>query len=175
MPRVLSRRGRLLPGFAASLLASVLAASAAHSATAPGLPSGWDSLDIGTSLPGSVMVQSNGAWSISASGADIWNLGDAFRYTYTKMAGDFSVTCRVKSQSNTDGWAKVGVMIRDVLLPGSRHMMLVRTPGNGVDPQWRLGMDQESSHYKANAFSGRLPVWLRVQRTGSLFTSFASR
>src|SRR5436190_18210 len=110
MPRVRSRRC-LLPGFAVSLLASLLAAPAGHSAGVSDLPSGWDSLDIGTSLPGSITVSSIGTWSISASGADIWNLGDAFRYTYTKMAGDFSVTCRVKSQTNTDGWAKVGVMI----------------------------------------------------------------
>jgi hypothetical protein len=166
------RTGRLWLGLAVLLLLCRPAAPARGAI--PGLPGGWDSVDIGTNLAGNITVRSNGAWTISASGADIWNLGDAFRYTYTPVTGDFSVTCRVTRQTNTDGWAKVGVMIRDVLLPGSRHFMLVRTPSNGVDPQWRAEMDQESFHYKANAYSGRLPVWLRVQRTGSLFASFAS-
>lgn len=168
----MARFGRRFLGLAVLLLVCRLHVPA-HAAI-PGLPPGWDSLDIGTSLPGSINVKPNGIWTVAGSGADIWNLGDGFRYTYTPMAGDFSVTCRVTRQTETDGWAKVGVMIRDVLLPGSRHYMLVRTPRNGVDPQWRLEMDQESFHYKANAYCGRLPVWLRVQRTGSLFISFAS-
>jgi hypothetical protein len=168
----MARIGRLFLGLAVPLLACRLAVPA-HAAI-PGLPLGWDSVDIGTSLPGSISVKSNNSWTIGGSGADIWNLGDGFRYTYTAMTGDFSVTCRVTRQTETDGWAKVGVMIRDVLLPGSRHYMLVRTPRNGVDPQWRIEMDQESFHFKPNAYSGRLPVWLRVQRTGSLFISFAS-
>jgi hypothetical protein len=166
------RIGRLFLGLAVPLLACQLAVPAR--AAVPGLPVGWDSTDVGTNLPGYVTVQSSGIWTMAGSGADIWNLGDAFRYTYTTMTGDFAVTCRVLRQTNSDGWAKVGVMIRDVLLPGSRQFMLVRTPSNGVDPQWRLEMDQESFHFKGNAYSGHLPVWLRVQRTGSLFVSFAS-
>ncbi len=168
----MGRTGRLFLGLAVPLLACQLFAPAR--AAVPGLPSGWDSVDIGTNLPGAINVKPTGVWTISASGADIWNLGDGFRYTYIPITGDFAVTCRVTRQTNTDGWAKVGVMIRDVLLPGSRHFMLVRTPSNGVDPQWRPEMDQESFHFKANAFPGRVPVWLRVQRTGSLFVSFAS-
>lgn len=174
MPRVPSWRGHVLLGLLAPLLAGLLTASPCRGA-ATALPNGWDSVDIGTSLPGTIAVKSGGIWTISASGADIWNLGDAFRYTYTKLAGDFSVTCRVTRQTNTDGWAKVGVMIRDVLLPGSRHLMLIRTPGNGVDLQWRQEMDQQSFNHGANSYPGRLPVWLRVQRTGSLFAAFASQ
>jgi hypothetical protein len=168
----MSRIGRLFLGLA--LLPAVCWLAIPAHAAVPGLPIGWDSVDIGASLPGSITVRSDGGWTVGGSGADIWNLGDGFRYTHTTMTGDFSVTCRVTRQTETDGWAKVGVMIRDVLLPGSRHYMLVRTPRNGVDAQWRVEMDQESFDGKANAYSGRLPVWLRVQRTGSLFISFAS-
>jgi hypothetical protein len=168
----MSRIGRLFLGLA--LLPAVCWLAIPAHAAVPGLPIGWDSVDIGASLPGSITVRSDGGWTVGGSGADIWNLGDGFRYTHTTMTGDFSVTCRVTRQTETDGWAKVGVMIRDVLLPGSRHYMLVRTPRNGVDAQWRVEMDQESFDVKANAYSGRLPVWLRVQRTGSLFISFAS-
>jgi hypothetical protein len=139
----------------------------------PGLP-GWQSLDIGTNIPGYVTYKPDGTLAIAGSGADIWNLGDAFRYTYTPASGDFSITCRVTRQTNSNAWAKVGVMIRDTLDPGSRQFMMVRTPGNGVDVQWRQELDKQSANLGAKSYSGTLPVWLRVQRTGSLFMAFAS-
>jgi hypothetical protein len=143
-------------------------------AAAPGLPDGWDSVDIGTNVPGSFDRLPDGTWTIAASGHDIWQYGDAFRFTYFPMTGDCSVTCRVTTQTKSDPWAKIGVMIRDGLAPGARHCMLVRTPGNGVDQQWRTEQDQASSNVGANTYPGRLPVWLRVQRTGSLLSAFGS-
>jgi hypothetical protein len=165
--------GRLLSFILILLLTGVFLRSA--QAAAPGLPAGWDSLDIGTNLTGSFETTPDGTWSIAAAGHDIWQYGDAFRYTYFPMTGDCSVTCRVTNQTKSDNWAKVGVMIRDGLAPGARHCMLVRTPGNGVDQQWRAELDKESFNVGANTYPGRLPVWLRVQRTGSLFSAFASR
>ena len=172
MTHVPTGRVRSFVAFAALMLACPLFAPA-RADDVPGL-SGWQSADIGTNLPGYVTVQ-NGTWSIAASGADIWGLGDSFRYTSMPVTGDFSVTCRVTHQTVTDAWAKVGVMIRDTLDPGSRHFMLVRTPGNGVDQQWRQELDHQSFNLGAKSYPGTLPVWLRVQRTGSLFMSFASR
>lgn len=166
------RIGRLFPGVAVLLLACFLSIPAR--AAVPGLLDGWDSIDISTNVAGSFTVRPDAGWTISASGHDIWALGDSFRYTYTSMSGDFSVTCRVTRQTNTDPWSKVGVMIRDGLSPGARHCMFVRTPGNGCDQQWRPEQDKQSLNNKANTYPGRLPVWLRVQRTGSLFAAFAS-
>jgi hypothetical protein len=173
MPHYQSGFGRQLGGLVVLLLACQVM-SPARADDIPGLP-GWKSLDIGTSLPGYFIVQPDGTWSIAGSGADIGKLGDAFRYTYMPATGDFSLTCRVTHQTNTDPSAKIGVMIRDTLDPGSRHFMLVRMPGNGVDPMWRVEMSQQTLDFKPKAYSGTLPVWLRVQRTGSLFMAFGSR
>jgi hypothetical protein len=165
--------GRLVGSIAVLLLLCQLFAPA-RGADVPGLPV-WQSLDIGTSLPGYISIQPDGTWTIAGSGADIGKLGDSFRYTFTPQTGDFSITCRVTHQTNTDPSAKIGVMIRDTLDPGSRHFMLVRMPGNGVDPMWRVDMAQQTLDFKPKAYSGTLPVWLRVQRTGSLFMGFGSR
>src|SRR5260370_13772517 len=132
MPCVSAGGVRSSLAFATMMLACQLFAPA-RADEVPGLP-GWQSTDIGTNLLGYISVQ-NGTWSIAASGTDIWNLGDSFRYTYIPVTGDFSVTCRVTHQTVPDGWAKHGVLIRDTLDPGSRHFTLVRTPSNGVDQQ----------------------------------------
>ena len=92
--------GLLLSGILLLLLTGVHLHRA--QAAAPGLPSGWDSLDIGTNLPGSFETKPDGTWSIAAAGHDIWLYGDAFRFTYIPMTGDCSVTCRVTNQTKSD-------------------------------------------------------------------------
>ncbi len=159
------RRGRW-PGCLVVLLLACQLFAPARAADVPGLP-GWQSLDIGTSLPGYVSIQPDGTWTIAASGADIGKLGDAFRYTFTPETGDFSITCRVTHQTNTDPSAKIGVMIRDTLDPGSRHFMLVRMPGNGVDPMWRVDMAQQTLDFKPKAYSG-------ASRSGCAFSGPAA-
>src|SRR5436309_2930868 len=68
--------------------------------------------DIGSvGLTGSTS-QSNGTWTVTASGADIWGAADAFRFAYVQQSGDFQIIARVSSVQPTDPWAKAGVMVR---------------------------------------------------------------
>jgi hypothetical protein len=74
---------------------------------------------------------------LSAAGTDIWNTTDEFRYAFKRLTGS-SIIARVDSITNTNAWAKGGVMIRETLDPSSRHAMVVVTPGSGVAFQRRL-------------------------------------
>ena len=67
--------------------------------------------------------------SVEASGADIWNTSDAFHFVNREWAGDASIAARVHSLENTHVWAKAGVMLRESLAPGAKHVMVVATPG----------------------------------------------
>ena len=64
MPDCPTRYGRSLGGLAVLLLACQLLAPA-RAEELPGLP-GWTSVDIGTSIPGYIIVQPNGTLSIAA-------------------------------------------------------------------------------------------------------------
>jgi hypothetical protein len=154
------------------LLAAVLLA--AGSRARADLPPDWTSVDI-NATGGSADLSADGFWTVTGSGADIWNQADEFQYVYRFLDGDGSVTTRILSQTTrSDGWAKAGVMLRDSESPGSPHMMIVMTPGAGVDMQWRPEQDAGSLDVGANSYARRFPLFLRVQRKGDLFSAFVS-
>ena len=75
--------------------------------------------------------------TVNGSGSDIWNAADAFQSVSQPLTGDGSITARVVSQTNTNVWAKAGVMFRETLTPGSTNAFAALTPGAGVVYQVR--------------------------------------
>ena len=130
------------------------------------------SADIGAvRQPGTTEVGSAGV-TIEGAGPDIWGTSDAFRYYYRSWTGDGTITVRVASVENTSAWAKAGVMFRETLAAHSKHVMAVATPGKGVAVQYR-GTSGGASANAALA-PGTAPGWLRLTRSGHVFTASAS-
>jgi RHS repeat-associated protein len=135
----------------------------------------YQSSDIGSpALAGSFSDPGTGTVTVSASGADIWNTSDQFRYAYFTLTGDGSLTAKVTSQTNTDGWAKAGVMLRDSLAANAIHAMTCVTPGNGVAFQRRLATGGTSSNNHTGGGSAALPHWVRITRTGTTVSGYRS-
>ncbi|MCX5643288.1 MAG: hypothetical protein NTZ17_01185 [Phycisphaerae bacterium] len=109
----------------------------------------------------------NNAFTVSGSGNDIWNAADAFRFAYKKLSGNGSITARVDSQTNTNGWAKAGVMIRETLEADSRHAAVVVTPSNGVSFPYRTATAGTSA--QTNIGSLAVPYWVKLTRTENVF------
>ena len=133
-----------------------------------GLPAGWTAQDVGSVTPAGSTTQSNGTWTVSGSGADIWSTADGFQFAWRQVTGDVQVTARVTGLDTTNAWAKAGVMIRESLAPGSRHASAFATAGNGTCYQRRKTTDAASVH-TAGPLSA-VPVWLRIERSGSQLT-----
>jgi regulation of enolase protein 1 (concanavalin A-like superfamily) len=114
-------------------------------------------------------VETDTGITMSAAGADIWNLSDEFRYAYDSVTGDVTVTAKVDSLVNTNAWAKAGVMIRETLEPGSKHAMMVVTPGNGVSFQARQFTADTSVGTTIGGIEA--PAWVRLTRSGDTFTA----
>ncbi|QUE52573.1 tandem-95 repeat protein [Luteolibacter ambystomatis] len=140
------------------------------------LPSGWTAGDIGnTTVAGSSGYTSgSGLYTISGGGPDIWGTADTFQYASTAMTGDGEIRARVTSQTNTAGWAKAGVMMRDTTAAGSSHSMMVVTPSNGFANQYRATTGASSSHIAGPGLNAYPNNWVRVTRCGSLFTAYVS-
>ena len=152
------------------------AGQSANSAPASAMPtanvlSPWVAQDLGAVvLPGSESF-TNGIFTIYASGADIWNAADAFRYIYvTTNSSSFTIIARVSSVENINAWSKAGVMVRDSLNPGAANAFIAITPGNGVTWQDRLS-DNGST---VNAPTGGLsaPYWVKLVRSGNSGNTF---
>src|SRR5688500_12915927 len=132
----------------------------------------WTGADVGSVGAAGNMIDRGSYLSVEASGTDIWNTSDAFHFVNREWAGDASIAARVHSLENTHVWAKAGVMLRESLAPGSKHVMVVATPGKGLAMQYRAATGGVS--YNAALLSGTIPKWVRLTRRGSAFTGAVS-
>jgi len=137
-----------------------------------GLPAGWAAQDVGAvGAPGSTAYD-NGVFTVRGSGADIWGAADAFHFAYRTMTGDGAIVARVQSLEYVDRWTKAGVMIRASLTPGSRHAMMIGSPGKGFAFQRRVSDNAESVHTAGPLTAP--PAWVKLQRTGNTIEASVS-
>jgi hypothetical protein len=133
--------------------------------------SAWSTLDVGSVGQAGSFTQNGTSYELRGSGDDIWNSADAFRFGYQALVGDGRITARVVSLSNTDGWAKAGVMVRESTAPGAKHAYVGITPTNGRE---FLRREQTDGATTPQGTSGGAPSWVRLVRQGDLFTSYLS-
>lgn len=112
----------------------------------------------------------SGVSTIAGSGKDIWGTADAFHYAYERRTGPFEITVRVNSLDAVHLWTKAGLMIRETLAAGSRHVSLFATPGKGLAFQRRMVTNGSSLH-TAGPFTAA-PVWLKLARTATSTQAF---
>jgi regulation of enolase protein 1 (concanavalin A-like superfamily) len=150
----------------------VLATAAVDNVSLTAVPSPWQTGDIGAVSATGGVIQTNGVFTVTGSGADIWDNADEFRYIYQTASGDCEMVARVTAVGNTNAWAKAGVMIRESLNANSSHAMVVVTPGNGVSFQRRASTG--SSSFDTNHSGLSAPYWVRIVRSGNTFTAYRS-
>lgn len=151
---------------------NISAASTALNVTTAGcLPSGWIGADIG-GVSGQSSCASGGTYTIVGGGADIWGTSDQFRYTYKSLSGDGYIIAKVLSIQNTDPWAKSGVMIRESMAVGSKHVDCLVTSGSGISFQLRAATNGTTTSTVVAALAA--PYWVKLQRTGNVFSAFRS-
>jgi len=122
---------------------------------------------------GSFIEGPTGTYTMTAEGADIWGNADQFHFAWKEFSGAGSIVAKVESVSNTDPWAKAGVMIRDTLDADSRHAMMVVTPTQGVSFQRRTSAGGSSSSDDKAGITA--PQWVKLERTiGGLVRAYYS-
>ena len=122
---------------------------------------------------GSFTEASDGTYTMTASGTDIWDKSDEFHFAYKQLSGAGSIIAKVESVDNTHNWAKAGVMIRDTLDPDSAHVMMVVTPANGVSFERRGKAGETTLRTRQDGITA--PQWVKLERTiGSIFIAYYS-
>jgi len=134
----------------------------------------WQSADIGyLAFPGDVCVD-NGVFSITASGDDIWNTQDGFHYVFQQViTNETEMTLRVKSIKNTDNYAKVGILFRQNLDPGSPYIFLSLIPYNRIIITEREAQNTPSINY-GSSYVQSAPYWLRIYNKGNKYIFYSS-
>jgi hypothetical protein len=141
-------------------------------AVAQTLPDGWASSDIGTVGAIGSASGTDGSFTVSGAGADIWGTADAFRFVYRPFSGDGSIVTQVTSLEWVHDWTKAGVMMRETLATNSRHAMMVVSANKGLAFQRRLAAAGASVSTAGGA--GIAPYFVRLTRLGNTFTGDVS-
>ncbi len=131
-----------------------------------------NSIDIGSPGFAGSMSYSSSTYTLTGGGSDIWNAADQFHFVYQSMPGDGAVMAQVKSQQNTDPWAKAGVMMRASTDPNAANVGIFATPGNGVSFQWRSTTGGTSNNVAVGGLT--VPVWVKLTRVGNTFSGYYS-
>jgi len=118
--------------------------------------------------PAGLLEAPAGTYTMTASGADIWDTADEFRYAWKQLSGAGSISAQVLSVQNTDPWAKAGVMIRETLDPGSEFAAVYITPGNGCRFQARLtpgsSATSDTGVETPEQVAITAPYWVKLER-----------
>lgn len=147
--------------------------SAENAFLSAALPADWTGQDIGSvGVPGSAAFL-NGTFALQGSGADIWETADGCHFVSRSLGGAFVITARLASMSNTDYWAKAGLMVRESNATGARNVSLLVTPEDGgTRMQWRNATSGSTSDHQLSGSNA--PLWLRIMRSGNTFTGWQS-
>jgi hypothetical protein len=115
-----------------------------------------------------------GTYKISANSVDVWGTADNFRFAYKTLNGDGSISAKVISVTNTNAWAKAGVMIRESVDPASSYAFMFPTPDGRRAFQNRpvMGGSAVSAHSATGLVT--LPFWVKVERKGNQLTAYYS-
>lgn len=166
-------------------------------------PAGWTSADIGNPLMAGTTDYSvaDHTFYVDGSGSDIYGAKDQFHYVYESLTGDGTIVARVRYQSNTDPWAKAGLMFKESPTTGATWIDALVTPdvssntpntngvnctpngcdaplppviptvGNGVRMQYTPSSSIAPAPLPGYSYPNK---WLKMQRAGSTFTSWQS-
>ena len=135
------------------------------------LPPGWSDADLGSpGLAGSA-GDTNGYWTVTGGGSDIWNNADQFNFVSATSYSDGTLIAQVTGIQNSDpgsGWSKAGLMFRNDSTAGSVNVSIVATAGQGLSFQWRPTAGGACSYAQVSGIT--VPVWLQLIRSGQTFT-----
>ncbi|MGG4197399.1 PQQ-dependent sugar dehydrogenase [Paenibacillus jamilae] len=137
------------------------------------VPNPWKQQNIGSpALTGSASYDPGGdQFTVSGAGTDIWGKSDQFNYLYQPWTGDGAIIALVSSQTNTNDFAKAGIMIRETLNANSKHVDLLLTPSNGFTFQYRTETGGSSQSVKIASTS---PAWVKLERKGNVIKGYVS-
>lgn len=131
--------------------------------------------DIGQTTVAGSTTFAGGTYTVNGSGSDVFFTEDGFQFALTQLTGDGEIRARVTGQTNTNPWAKAGVMIRESLAPNARHAFMFTTPqaaNNGFGLVWRT--EATTSYTGGPALNSVPNNWVRLVRSGSTLSAFSS-
>src|SRR5712692_9100478 len=137
----------------------------------PTLPSVWTDGDIGSVGVAGSASYANGTFTVAGAGlGTFFTNSDGFHFAYQPLSGDGTMVARVVSLQGSSA-AQAGIMIRDTLNAGANHVYLFNYSSTTYMTE-RTSTGASSTYQSLG--SGTLPNWIRLARSGNVFTMYGS-
>ncbi len=123
---------------------------------------------------GSFVEEPAGTYTMTGSGADIWDTSDEFHFAYKELTSPGSIIAKIETVEQTHGWAKAGVMLRDTLDKDSIHAMMIVSATQGVSFQRRRSAGGVS--FATDTDGIMAPQWVKIERdvSGAVTASYSA-
>ena len=134
---------------------------------------GWADGDVGSGGLSGTANYTNGTYTVSGSGTQIYGTTDTFHFVYRRLSGDGIVVARVASVQGGSGYSAAGVMIRETLDAESPNAKIAAWPSYGAfyfDDRTTTG----GSTGEPGSVSVALPYWVKLVRDGGSFRGYVS-
>jgi regulation of enolase protein 1 (concanavalin A-like superfamily) len=132
-----------------------------------------DQQDVGIPALAGSAAYTNGVYTVTGGGNDIYNTADNFYFVSKEHSNDGKIETQVTSVQNTDNWAKAGIMFRETTATGSKEVLVALRPDRQVTMQSRSATDGSTTSY--GTFGDTInPKWIRLERSGNLFSGYYS-
>jgi hypothetical protein len=121
------------------------------------LPAPWQHTDVGdVGIPGNATESNEHAFVLTGAGSDIWGTSDSFHFMYQPLDHDGEILGRSLPNQGQDPFAKIGIMIRRTLDPGSPHVVLDLKPDGTVELMTRATQDGPTTFIAGAPQAGEL-------------------
>ncbi|WP_438449252.1 InlB B-repeat-containing protein [Gorillibacterium sp. sgz5001074] len=132
----------------------------------------YQSKDLLTTYAGSTVEDPN-AVTMTASGSILWGESDSYRYTYQdSLNGDAVIIAKVTEFNGTAGNARAGIMVRQGTSEKNDYQGIFVTADRKIRSQFRNTKWTVAEYTGTESIT--LPVWLKVEKTGTRLTSYSS-
>ncbi|MCQ4080382.1 NEW3 domain-containing protein [Streptomyces sp. RB6PN25] len=120
---------------------------------------------------------------VRASGADVFGSTNEYGAIYQQGAEQNGTvaTVEITSQSDTNAWAKAGIMVRNDITAANTspgYLIVAVTPGHGYVVQWDSTgngqLDSNSAPSNEGLGTASYPTWLKLVRNGTSYSGYYS-
>jgi fibronectin type 3 domain-containing protein len=147
----------------------------ASATTLPAPPSAWNFSDAGYPTTSGNVTCSNGVFTVQGAGLDYGgSSADAFGFAHVSLTGDGTIMARFAARSEYSGLNKTGLTMRESLANGSKHVFLLCDGATNNGFIYRSSTGGNGTGSGTTNVAGLLPEWLKLTRTGNVFTGSVS-
>jgi hypothetical protein len=115
--------------------------------------------------------KSNDFYTVMGGGEDIKGTEDRFFFAYLPWSGDAEIMARLVSMQPDNPGSEAGIMFRESMAGGARHVFVALNANNNAVFRRRLVENRESVE---NWNTGTNSVWMKVMRMGDTFIGHCS-